>query len=186
MINEFKIIVGLFSGAADANDENDVDHFGLLRIMSKEHQTLSCLQLENLPDEVLLKIFQFLKISEILKFGQVSTRIRAISNDESLWLNLNFRGANIPYELVEKAVENGCKYLSLANASLYGGENSKLPLNLKYLEMSDLVGNDKEFILKNCRSLEKLSFVRANTHPSLLIDVRLKGHLHRYKLHQIF
>ena len=23
-------------------------------------------------------------------------------------------------------------------------------------------------------------------HPSLLIDVRLKGHLHRYKLHQIF
>ena len=24
------------------------------------------------------------------------------------------------------------------------------------------------------------------SHPSLLIDVRLKGHLHRYKLHQIF
>ena len=29
-------------------------------------------------------------------------------------------------------------------------------------------------------------FLKQNTHPSLLIDVRLKGHLHRYKLHPIF
>merc|ERR1712051_917433 len=105
--------------------------------MPKKRQKLSSVQLEDLPDEVSLEIFQFLKIREILRFGQVSTRIRAISNDESLWLKLNFsQGASIPYELVEKAVENGCKYLCVANAHLYGGENSKLPLDLKYLEMS--------------------------------------------------
>ena len=33
-------------------------------------------------------------------------------------------------------------------------------------------------ILEKCRKVV--------LHPSLLIDVRLKGHLHRYKLHQIF
>ena len=29
------------------------------------------------------------------------------------------------------------------------------------------------------------SFAKVS-HPSLLIDLKLKGHLHRYKLHQIF
>ena len=153
MKNEFKIIVGLFSGAADTNDKDDVDHFGLLRIMPKKRQKLSTVQLEDLPNEVLLEIFQFLNIRQILKFGQVSRRIRAVSNNESLWLKLNFSGANIPYELVEKAVDNGCKYLSVAHGRLYGVQNSKLPLNLKYL---DTFGNGIELI-KNCRSLEKLS-----------------------------
>merc|ERR550534_2793542 len=49
----------------------------------------SCAQLEDLPDELILKIFRFLNIEGILKCGQVSRRIRAISNDQSLWLQLN-------------------------------------------------------------------------------------------------
>jgi hypothetical protein len=45
----------------------------------------------------------------------------SISNDEdeSLWLKLNFYGGKVPYKLVEKAAENGCKYLSVAKAFLY-------------------------------------------------------------------
>ena len=148
--NEFEIIVGLFSGATDANDEDGVDHFGQLR-------TLSGVQLEDLPPEVLLQIFKFLNIREILKFGNVSSKLRAISNDESLWLKLNFSRASIPYELVEKAVENGCKYLCVEGAHLYGGENSKLPLDLKYLEMSRVSFGNGKVLLENCRSLEKLS-----------------------------
>ena len=130
--------------------------------MSKR-QKLSNVQLEDLPDEVILKICSFMDIREILKCAQVSKRIQAISKDESLWLKLNFYEGYVPYPFLEKAVENGCRYLSLAFAELYDWENSKIPLNLKYLEMSrgnglgpGLHGPHKG-ILKNCHSLQKLA-----------------------------
>ena len=128
-------------------------------------------ELEKMPDEIILRILSFLDIKGVLKCGQVSTRIRGISNDESLWLKLNFYGGDVPYGFIEKAVENGCKYLSLAHACLYGGENSKLPLNLKYLEMFHLEELNEPYttkiyckglLLKNCHSLEKLSIFRAS------------------------
>ena len=34
-------------------------------------------------------------------------------------IKLNFYGGKVPYKLVEKAAENGCKYLSVAKAFLY-------------------------------------------------------------------
>ena len=69
---------------------------------------LSCAQLEDLPDEIILKIFSLLDIKEILKCGHVSQRIRAISNDKSLWLQLSFSDYEFSYEVLEKAVGNGC------------------------------------------------------------------------------
>ena len=71
-----------------------------------KRQKLSFVELDDMPEEIILKIFTFLDIRDILKCGQVSQRIRAISNDESLWLKLNFYGGKIPYNLVEKAAEN--------------------------------------------------------------------------------
>ena len=97
--------------------------------MSK-HQKLSFVQLEDLPDEIIVKIFSHVDIKEILRLGQVSRRIRAISSDDSLWLQLNLKG-HVPYELLEKAVENGCRYLSLAFGSLHKCQRSKMPLQLK-------------------------------------------------------
>ena len=130
--------------------------------MSKR-QKLSCVQFEDLPDEVILKICSFMDIREILKCAQVSKRIQAISKDESLWLKLNFFEGYVPYPFLEKAVENGCRYLSLAFADLYDYENSKIPLNLLYLEMSRGNGlgpglrGPHRVILKNCHSLQKLA-----------------------------
>ena len=129
-----------------------------------KRQKLSFVELDDMPDEIILKIFTFLDIREILKCGQVSQRIRAISNDESLWLQLNFFQGHVPYELIEKAVENGCRYLSLAFACLYP-KYSKIPLNLKYLELSQHSENEPDTlevpgyyrILQNCHSLEKLA-----------------------------
>ena len=61
-----------------------------------KRQKLSFVELDDLPDEIILKIFTFLDIKEILKCGQISQRIRAISNDESLWLQLNFFEGHVP------------------------------------------------------------------------------------------
>ena len=141
--------------------------------MSKR-QKLSCVQLEDLPDEVLLAIFEFLKMKEILRFGQVSTRIRAISNDESLWKKLNLFKGYVPYGFIEKAGENGCRYLSLAGTNLNAvpvmptllllRNDKKVPKttqihwNLKYLTFSYCYGTGAHRgLLKNCHSLKKLS-----------------------------
>ena len=59
--------------------------------MAKRQKLSSC-QLDELPDEVILKIVGFLDLKELLLFGQVSKRLQAITNDESLWLKLNMRG----------------------------------------------------------------------------------------------
>ena len=52
--------------------------------MSKR-QKLSFFHLEGLPDEILLEIFSLMDIRGVLQCGQVSNRLRAISNDKSLW-----------------------------------------------------------------------------------------------------
>ena len=144
--------------------------------MSKR-QKLSYVQLEDLPDEVLLAIFNFLKIKEILRFGQVSTRIRAISNDESLWKKMNLSEGNVPYGFIEKAVQNGCRYLSLAGAYLNAvpdmptlllrngkkvPKTTQIRWNLKYLTCSGcgFFGTTvHRELLKYCHSLQKLSLI---------------------------
>ena len=38
-----------------------------------------------LPNEIILHVFSYLKIVDLLRCGQVSKRFRAISNDEYVW-----------------------------------------------------------------------------------------------------
>ena len=80
--------------------------------MSKR-QKMSFFYFEDLPDEILLNIFSFLNLKGVLQCGQVSKRLRAISEDQSLWLKLNLYGREVPYGFIEKAIQNGCEYLNL-------------------------------------------------------------------------
>ena len=43
------------------------------------------LKFEDLPNELILKVFGYLKIKELIHCGQLSKRIREISHDETLW-----------------------------------------------------------------------------------------------------
>ena len=112
-------------------------------------------QLDDLPDEVILNILSFLKI-KLIKC-QVSKRLRAIVNDESLWLKLNLYYRKVPYDFIEKAAGNGCQYLSLAGCDMIGMTGkSKSSLNLKYLSMYyNSQGVQK--LVQNCSALQKLS-----------------------------
>ena len=125
--------------------------------MLLEHQKLSSYQFDDLPAEVILKILDFLDIKELLLCGQVSKRLRAIANDESLWLKLNLYERKVPYDFIEKAAGNGCQYLSLVGCdilSLTGKSESSF--NLKYLNVyGGCQGVQK--LVQNCSSLQKLS-----------------------------
>ena len=41
--------------------------------------------LENLPDEVILNILGYVKIQDLIICGQLSNRLRCITQDETLW-----------------------------------------------------------------------------------------------------
>ena len=129
--------------------------------MSKR-QKLSFFPLEGLPDEIILKILSLLDVEEVLLCGQVSKRLRAISNDQSLWLNLDLFLREVPYGIIEKAVKNGCEYMKLDFHSLRGGKKSEVPWKLKYLEISqsgdiDWAVEVPEGVLENCHFLQKLA-----------------------------
>ena len=128
--------------------------------MSKR-QRLSFFHLEGLPDEVLLKIFSLLDIKGVLQCGQVSNRLRNISNDQSLWLKLNLSEREVPFDFIVKAVENGCEYLNLRSSWVTGVRKLEVPWKLKYLEMSQYfiqasAGEDLVGVLQNCHFLQKL------------------------------
>ena len=89
-----------------------------------KYSTLSevaTLRLEDLPDELFLKVFSFLETRDLICLGQLSIRIRAISHDEQFWQKINLsyidmkilnRDAKIPARFLKIAIKNGCKYLS--------------------------------------------------------------------------
>ena len=77
--------------------------------------------LPSMPDEVLLKIMSYLDIKSLLKCGQLSKRLRIISYDETLWVNIILsEGQMVPTEFIKFVIENGCKYLSLRKIMLTG------------------------------------------------------------------
>ena len=127
-----------------------------------KRQKLSFFYFEDLPDEILLNIFSFLDIKGVLQCGQVSKRLRAISNDQYLWLKLNLSGREVPYDFIVKAIQNGCEYLNLGYSCVLGGEKSEVPWKLKNLEISqsgdheDLMDVDQG-VLENCHFLQKLA-----------------------------
>ena len=129
--------------------------------MSKR-QKLSLFHLEGLPNEIILNILSLLDIKGVLQCGQVSKRLRAISNDQSLWLKLNLFGKDVPYGFIEKAIQNGCEYLNLGFSVVNGGKKSEVPWKLKYLELSqsgdiDWAVEIPEGVLQNCHFLQKLA-----------------------------
>ena len=140
--------------------------------------------IQDLPDEVILKVIKYLDINKLVKFGEVSKRMRAISSDQSLWQKINL-GQNrpghhwcphsnsivdVPTNFVKMAIENGCQYLSLLYMKL-GTPGDSITMKsdrdlclhrascLKYLDLSFCEAHSSIFeeILASCHSLQKLS-----------------------------
>ena len=122
---------------------------------------------EGLPNEVICNVFSYLKIVDILKCGQVSKRLRAISiDDQYLWpkmLNLCYK--KVPVRFLQKLLDSGCKYLSLSEAILEGTLNPPKASRLKHLNLFGfgLKNRDNlEKLLESCYSLQKLSLSAKN------------------------
>ena len=123
--------------------------------------------LECLPDEISLMIFNHLDIQELLCCSHVSTKIRRICNDKSLWkmVDLSGRKGNrrkVKAEFIKAILENECENLILRHTQIDGIINLSKISKLKYLNL-DITDRDIEVskpffneILLSCCCLQKL------------------------------
>ena len=89
--------------------------------------------LPDLPDELILKIFGYLDwdILTILKLSQTSKRFNAICEEEILWQKASLVKVRTPSILVQKIIEKGCKYLRLDRVKLKGKLDLSGPSQLR-------------------------------------------------------
>ena len=88
---------------------------GQVEVIYKEQQVISTLQFESLPNEVIMHVFSYLKIGDLLNCGLVSKRFRDISNHDLSWpkmVNLCYK--KVPVGFLQKLLDCGCKYQSLS------------------------------------------------------------------------
>ena len=131
-------------------------------------------KLEDLPDEVILKVFSYLENNtDRIRSGHVSQRLRAISSDESLWHKVNFFKETVPTSFIQFVLEKGCRFLSLCQTSLHGSLNLTKPTKLKHLNLNlCVVENVKNGTLQElvaaCHSLENLTLCVGDQYCSRL------------------
>ena len=135
-------------------------------LKEKVHETkVKYIGLENLPDEILLKIFNDAnpKLKELLVFGQVSTRIRSVAHDRSLWLNVSLFRKNVekravPTGLLQLILENGCARMDICT-QIEGSLTLNQESQLEFLNVDLSANIDPRVLtalLASCHSLKQL------------------------------
>ena len=117
----------------------------------------------DLPDELILKVFSCTETADILRCGQVSKRIRNISNDNSLFQTVNLSGTNVKTNLLAIVLNKGCKNLILSDSSIWG--------NLSLIQKSKFRDDQPEqmllinmFCLLNTKQIIKFELLNLGPH----------------------
>lgn len=99
------------SSMEQASKRQKMDFEYLITLCDFEASTI-----EDLPDEVLLKIFSFLPMKSLFQLMAVNKKFRSVANDESLWKKVHLMGHSntdrFPPEFLNKLIEKGCQYLA--------------------------------------------------------------------------
>ena len=86
---------------------------------------MSASPLENLPDEVLLNILGYVKIQDLIICGQLSNRLRCITQDPTLWQRVD-GGFQLEFVSISWVINHMTYYKSSAligwNFSIQTGE----------------------------------------------------------------
>jgi hypothetical protein len=102
----------------------------------ESHERSMRKQLEDLPDEIILKILSYADLKDLISCGQVSKRTRNISQDGSLWMTVNFEKKIVKVELLELILSKGCKILNISNSIIVGSLSSDIQHQLRVLTLS--------------------------------------------------
>ncbi|NXF96956.1 SKP2 protein, partial [Eubucco bourcierii] len=113
-----------------------------------------------LPDELLLAIFAYLPLSDLLKVSLICKRWHRLSFDESLWQTLDLTGRNLLPGVIGQLLPAGvtvfrCPRSSIGNPLF---KTSK-PLRVQHMDLSNCTVSvaDLQSILCRCGRLQNLS-----------------------------
>ena len=123
--------------------------------MDRELKTL-----EDLPQEIILKILGQVNIRDLFRCSLVNKKIREIAHDKSLWEKLNLQSnVDVLADLFAKLLEKGCEYLSIPQFLAVKG-TARFQNNLKLKYLSFKVSKHTNGVLEvaaSCNQLEKLA-----------------------------
>ena len=91
---------------------------------------------QDLPDELVLKVLSYTETKDIVSCGQLSKRIRQISNDSTLWVTANLEKKIVKTELLEMILSKECKILNLSNSTIVGHLRRNMISQLRVLDLS--------------------------------------------------
>ena len=122
------------------------------------------LNIQWLPNEVLLKIFSYLSLKEMITvLSKVCKRFQELTRNEQLWTRINLSEKSVDFKFVEYALNHGAQYLSLHRTRLHWQVPSyfRKQSKLKYLDMRHRA-EGSELELGNVHT--------PNPHPSKIIS----------------
>ena len=105
----------------------------------ESHERSTKKQLEDLPDETILKILSYADIKGLITCGQVSKRVRNVSQDSSLWVTANIKKKIVKVKLLELILSKGCKILNISNSMIVGRLSSNVENQLTVLNFSQFL-----------------------------------------------
>ena len=134
-------------------------------------------QLQDLPDEIILKIFAFLYKKDLLHLAQVSKRTSVISQDYSLWHIVSFKKKKVPTVFLQQVINRKCKFLSLEFAKVEGTLNLRGHSEIKVLRISNCQANDGvlEELIGSCQYLEKISTMNLTITSGMLRKICMQN-----------
>ena len=134
----------------------------LQEILSYPATKMSSSPFDELPNEIILKIFSFLSFKSLGNCNQVSRRMKTISEDTSLWEKVEACGQVIPSGFIEQIVKSKVKFISFDYCEVFPVDFDILKennLDLKYMAITNCSGDDNFLaqLVKCSKSLEYLN-----------------------------
>ena len=138
--------------------------------------------IENLPDEILLGVFEYLEFKDLGRCLQVSKMFRKVGLDKTLWQTIKTVDKDVSAEFLVQALNHGTKHINIKSTSspswsTLPRENLKSPVlyNLTHCDFLEFpkqnqlktlnldIGGGKNIVsalLDTCQKLEKLYLSR--------------------------
>ncbi|XP_029023974.1 S-phase kinase-associated protein 2 [Betta splendens] len=140
--------------------ENESSQFVLGRRSRKKIASTSGLSWDQLPDELLLRIFFCFPLHDLLRMSRVCKRWHRLAFDESLWHSVDLAGSTHGGVVLQQVLKTRVRRLRCPRAfveeSHFPGTS---PLQIIQMDLSNSVipTSALESIISRCRSLEHLS-----------------------------
>ncbi|KAM6902348.1 S-phase kinase-associated protein 2 [Xenentodon cancila] len=140
--------------------ENDDNHFVLARRSRRKKDSASVISWDHLPDELLLRIYFYLPLQDLLRISAVCKRWHRLAFDESLWLSVDLEGLTHMGPALQQVLKTGVRRLRCPRAFV---EELHFPgtdlLQIVELDLSSSIipTSTLENIICCCRLLEYLS-----------------------------